>query len=155
LKSAVLRLFGARVGRGVVFKPNVRITFPWKLELGDHVWLGEECWILNLAPVTIEDHVCISQRAFLCTGSHDYARPNFDLITKPVQVGRGAWIGAGTIICPGVEIGSHAVVTAGSVAVKNLAAYGVFQGNPAVWVRERVISRPGETPAIPPSPNEA
>ncbi len=140
LKCAVLRCFGARVGRGVVLKPNLRITFPWKLTLGDHVWLGEECWILNLAPVIIEDHVCISQRAFLCTGNHNYKSPAFDLITKPIRIERGAWIGANAFVGPGVTIGTHAVVTAGSVATKDLPAYGVFQGNPAVWVKHRVIS---------------
>jgi putative colanic acid biosynthesis acetyltransferase WcaF len=140
LKCAALRCFGARVGRGVVFKPNVRITFPWKLTLGDHVWLGEECWILNLAPVTIEDHVCISQRTFLCTGNHNYKSPTFDLITKPIRVERGAWIGANAFVSPGVTVGAHAVVTAGSVVTRDLPANGVFQGNPAVWVKHRLIS---------------
>jgi putative colanic acid biosynthesis acetyltransferase WcaF len=140
LKRATLRCFGARVGRGVVFKPNLRITFPWTLTLGDHVWLGEECWILNFAPVTIEDHVCVSQRAFLCTGNHNYKSPTFDLITKPIRVERGAWIGANVFVGPGVTVGSHAVVSAGSVVSKDLAPYGIYQGNPAVWVKQRVIA---------------
>jgi putative colanic acid biosynthesis acetyltransferase WcaF len=139
LKRAALRCFGARVGRGVVLKSNLRITFPWKLILGDHVWLGEECWILNLAPVTIEDHVCISQRAFLCAGNHNYKSPTFDLITKPIRIERGAWIGANAFVGPGVTVGSHAVVNAGAVVTRDLAADGIFQGNPAVWVRQRVI----------------
>ena len=122
-----------------MIKPNVKITFPWKLTLGDHVWLGEECWLLNLAPITLEDSVCISQRAFLCTGNHNYKSPSFDLITKPIQVERGAWIGAGAFVGPGVSVGSHAVLAAGSVATKDLEPYGIYQGNPAVRVRERVF----------------
>ena len=139
LKCAVLRLFGAKVGRGVVIKPRVTITFPWKLTLGDYVWLGEECWLLNLAPITIESHVCISQRAFLCTGNHNYKSPTFDLITKPVKVEQGAWIGAGCFVGPGVTVGSHAVLSAGSVATADLQAFGIYKGHPATRVKMREI----------------
>ena len=142
LKCWVLRRFGARVGRGVVIKPNVKITFPWKLVVGDHVWLGEECWLLNLATITLEDHVCVSQRAFLCAGNHDYKSPSFDLIVKPIVVQRGAWIGAAAWVGPGIVVGTHAVLSAGSVAAKDLEPYGIYQGNPAVRVKERVIGTP-------------
>jgi putative colanic acid biosynthesis acetyltransferase WcaF len=140
LKCVVLHWFGARVGRGVVIKPGTKITFPWKLTLGNHVWLGEECWLLNLAPIQIESDVCISQRAFLCTGNHNYKSPSFELITKPIQVEQGAWIGAGAFVGPGVSVGNHAVLTAGSVATKNLEPFGIYQGNPAVLIKQRVIS---------------
>ena len=143
LKGAVLRWFGASVGHGVVFKPNVKITFPWKLTLGDHVWLGEECWLLNLAPITLDSNVCVSQRALLCTGSHNYKTPGFDLITKPIRVESGAWIGAAAFVGPGVSVGSHAVLTAGSVATKDLEPYGIYQGNPAVLIKKRVIEGDG------------
>lgn len=139
LKCAILRLFGARVGHGVVIKPQVKITFPWKLALGDHVWLGEECWLLNLAPIIIKDNVCISQRAFLCTGNHDYQSATFDLITKPIHIEEGAWIGAGAFVGPGSTIGTHTVVSAGSVVTGDLAPYGIYQGNPASRVKTRII----------------
>jgi putative colanic acid biosynthesis acetyltransferase WcaF len=135
-----LRWFGAKIGKGVVIKPQVKITFPWKLEMGDHVWLGEECWLLNLERITIGSNVCISQRAFLCTGSHNYKSPAFDLIVKPIQVEEGAWIGAGAWVGPGIRVGTHAVLTAGSVATSDLQPFGIYQGNPAVLIKQRIIS---------------
>jgi putative colanic acid biosynthesis acetyltransferase WcaF len=145
LKKWALQCFGAKVGTGVVIKPNVRITFPWRLTLGDHVWLGEDSWLLNLAPIAIESHVCVSQGAFLCTGSHNYKSPAFDLIVKPIVVGPGAWISAGAFVGPGVRIGSHAVLTANSVTAHDLEPFGIYQGNPAVLVRRRVINAPAQS----------
>src|SRR3984957_17285151 len=144
LKRIVLRFFGAKIGRNVTIKPQVKITFPWKLTIGDHVWLGEECWLLNLERITIGNNVCISQRAFLCTGSHDHKRTTFDLIVKPILLEDGVWIGAGAWIGPGVEVGKDVVLAAGAVAVRNLEAGGVYRGNPAEFVKVRVIS--AETP---------
>ncbi len=135
----MLRAFGAKIGRGVVIKPEVKITFPWKLEVGDFVWLGEECWLLNLGRVAIGSNVCISQRAFLCTGNHNYRRSTFDLIVKPIIIEDGVWLGAGSWVGPGVRAGSHSVLTAGSVAVADLEPSGVYQGNPALLVKRRTI----------------
>ena len=140
LKCTLLRMFGAKVGRNVTIKPQVKITFPWKLTVGDHVWLGEQCWLLNLDRIVIGNHVCISQRAFLCTGNHNHARATFDLITRPITVQDGAWIGAGGWVGPGVTVGTHAMLTAGSVTSKNLEANGIYQGNPAVRIKERIIT---------------
>lgn len=140
LKCAILRMFGATVGRNVVIKPDVRITFPWKLVVGDNVWIGEEAWLLNLAPIRIDSDACVSQRAFLCTGSHDYKSPCFDLIVKPVVVEKGAWIAAAAWVGPGVRIGTHAVLTAQSVTASDLDAFGIYRGNPAVLVRMRALA---------------
>lgn len=140
LKRSVLRAFGGQIGRGVIIKPQVKITFPWKLEIGDHVWLGEECWLLNLEKISLGNHVCVSQRAFLCTGSHDYKSATFDLIVKPITVEKGAWLGAGCWVGPGVKVGSHAVLTAGSVAARDLDGGWIYRGNPAEAVRERLKS---------------
>lgn len=140
----LLRRFGARVGRGVVIKPRAKITFPWRLSLGDHVWLGEEAWVLNLAPVTVGSHVCISQRAFLCTGSHDWSDPGFRLMCKPIVIDDGAWVCANAFIGPGVTIGRNAVITAGSVVTRDMPANMVCSGNPCQPVRPRHSRPPGD-----------
>lgn len=139
LKVVLLRAFGAKVGKGVAIKTNVNIKYPWNLAIGDYVWIGEEVWIDSLVMVTIGDNVCLSQGATILTGSHNYKIPSFDLITGPVILEQGAWIGAKAVVNQGTTVGSHAVLTTGSVATKKLEAYSVYQGNPAFKVRERVI----------------
>lgn len=140
LKITLLRAFGARVGKGVTIKPNVNIKYPWNLVIGDHTWIGEEVWIDSLVMVSIGANACLSQGAMILTGSHNYKKPAFDLVTGSVFLEEGAWIGAKAIVNQGITVGSHAVLTAGSVATKNLQAYSIYQGNPAIKIRDRVIS---------------
>lgn len=111
----------------------------WKLTIGDHVWLGEYCWIDNLDEVIIGSHVCISQGALLLTGNHDYTQSSFDYRNAPIVIEDGAWIGAKTVVCPGVTVHSHAILTVGSIATKDMEEYGIYQGNPAQLIRKRVI----------------
>ena len=135
----LLRLFGARIGSGVVIKPGVRVKFPWRLTVGDYSWIGEHVWIDNLAQVSIGAHCCISQGAYLCTGSHDWRDPVFSLITQPIQIEDGAWIAAQAIVAPGVNIGMGAVLGLGSVATSNLDAGWIYLGVPAQPVKRREI----------------
>ncbi len=136
-KVMLLRLFGAKVGDGVVIKNNVNIKSPWFLEIGDYTWIGEKVWIDNLANITIGDNVCLSQQAYLLTGSHDYKKENFDLIVGSIVLEEGVWIGARATVCLNVICKSHSILTTGSVATKSLEAYGVYQGNPALLKRKR------------------
>lgn len=142
LKCTFLRLFGARIGKGVVIKPDVKITFPWRLSVGDYAWIGEGAYLLNLADVEIGNHACISQRAFVSTGSHDYKSRTFDLVTRPVVIGEGAWVAANAWVGPGVRVGNYAVLTAQSVASSDLEAFGIYRGNPAILVRKRIVTGP-------------
>jgi putative colanic acid biosynthesis acetyltransferase WcaF len=137
IKCSLLRWFGASVGCGVVIKPRVNIHFPWKLCVGDHAWIGEEVFILNFEPVRIGAHCCLSQRAFICAGNHDYRQPDFRYRNRPITIEDGAWIGAQTFVSPGVIIGSEAVITAGSVVTQNQPGQMVCAGNPCAPVKAR------------------
>ena len=136
-RVSLLRLFGATIAQGVNIKPFVKIKFPWRLTVGAHSWIGEGVWIDNLAPVTISDNACVSQGAYLCTGSHDWTKESFDLITKPISIGSGAWVGAMARVAPGVTIGKGAILTMGSVATGDLDPDMVYSGNPAIALRIR------------------
>ncbi|MDX6626649.1 MAG: putative colanic acid biosynthesis acetyltransferase WcaF, partial [Solirubrobacterales bacterium] len=138
-KARILRLFGARTGRNVVIKPGLHVKHPWRLTVGDNAWLGERAWIDNLAPVAIGANAVISQGAYLCTGNHDWADPGMGLVVKPITVGDGAWIGAFAKIGPGVTVGEEAIVTLGSVLLRDARPRGIYRGNPAEWVRERTV----------------
>jgi putative colanic acid biosynthesis acetyltransferase WcaF len=139
IKVWVLRLFGAEIGTGVMIKPAVNIKYPWLLRVGNYVWIGEQVWIDNLSAITIGDHVCLSQGSMLLTGNHDYRRSTFDLVTKPITLDNGVWIGAKSVVCPGVHCHEHAVLAVNSVATHSLDAYGIYQGNPAIQIRKREI----------------
>ena len=114
-KAALLRAFGARVGRGLVIRPRVTVKYPWFLELGDHVWIGEGVWIDNHTAVRVGSDVCISQGAYLFTGNHDWNDPLFRFFCKPVTLEDGVWVGAKALVCPGSLLARMSVVGAGVV----------------------------------------
>ena len=138
-KVILLRIFGAQIGRGVVIKPSVNIKYPWLLKIGNYSWIGEKVWIDNLDNVEIGNNVCISQGALLLCGNHNYKKSTFDLITKPIVLQDGVWIGAKAIVCGGVIAYSHAILTVSSVATDNLLEYSIYKGNPAQKIKERNI----------------
>jgi putative colanic acid biosynthesis acetyltransferase WcaF len=121
LRIAILRAFGAEIGSGVLIRHDVKIHWPWKLKIGDHSWIGEETWILNLEPVDIGAQVCVSQGVLLCTGSHDRHSPSFEFDNAPIVVGDGAWIAARATVLRGVTVGSRAVVGATALVTKDVA----------------------------------
>ena len=136
-RRLILRAFGARIGKRVLIKPGVRIKFPWRLEIGDDSWIGEEVWIDNLAPVKIGANCCISQDVYICTGSHDWGTPAFKLIVKPVKIEDSVWVASRSVIGPGVLVHEGAVLALGSVATSDLPPWGIYQGVPATLVKQR------------------
>jgi putative colanic acid biosynthesis acetyltransferase WcaF len=139
LKCFLLKLFGARIGKGVVIKPNVNIKYPWRLRIADYVWIGEEVWIDNLGNIELQSHVCLSQGCLLICGNHNFKKSTFDLMVGDITLEEGVWIGVRAIVGPGVRAGNHAVLEAGSVAGKNLDAMTIYRGNPAQPVKKRII----------------
>lgn len=139
LRAAILRVFGARIGRRPVIKPGVRVKYPWLFQAGDDCWIGEDAWIDNLACVHLGNNVCISQGAYFCTGNHDWSDPAFGLIVKTIEIADGAWIGARAMLAPGASIGECAVVAAGSVVSGRVPPFEIHGGNPAAFLRQRII----------------
>lgn len=139
VKKQLLTLFGAKLGEGVVLKPAVNIKYPWKLSIGSHVWIGERAWLDSLAPITLGDHVCISQGTYLCTGSHDSSVADFPPLIEPIVIEKGVWVGAQATILGGVTLGTHSVVAAGAVVTRDTRPYMIYTGNPALIVGERAI----------------
>src|SRR5271166_6257470 len=137
-RKFLLRLFGARLGHNLVLKPGLKVKFPWRLIIGDNSWIGEDVWIDNLEFVTVGSNACISQGAYFCTGSHNWSKPTFDLVVRPIFVGNSAWIAARCVVGPGVEVGEGAVLALGSVANKDLGPWTINRGNPAVAIKDRV-----------------
>jgi putative colanic acid biosynthesis acetyltransferase WcaF len=116
----ILRAFGAKIGTGTVIRHRVRVLWPWKLSVGDSSWIGEDAWLLNLEPIAIGSDVCVSQGAFLCTGSHDHRTRNFQYDNAPITVEDGVWIAAQAVILRGTTIGRGALVGARAIVKKDV-----------------------------------
>ena len=152
LRVRLLRAFGAQIGSGVVIKQEVNVKYPWHLVVGDHCWIGEGAWIDSLTTVRLGSNVCVSQGAYLCTGNHDWKDPNFGLVVSPIQVNDGAWVGARSILTPGVVLGEAAVAAAGSVVTRDIPAFEIHAGNPAVFARRRELRSEERSPIPEPAP---
>lgn len=138
IRCSILRLFGAKIGEDVLIRPTARFTYPWKVEIGDHSWIGDNVVFYSLDRISIGDHTVISQKSYLCTGSHDLRDRAFGLETSPIEIGHGAWIASDCFIAPGVQIGSNAVIGARSTVLKSMPAQFVCWGSPcrSQYVRE-------------------
>ena len=139
LKRAILRLFGAKIGAGVLIKPGVHVKYPWRLTVGDDCWLGERAWIDNMEDVVLASDVVVSQGAYLCTGNHVWADPAMPLAPQPIVVEHGAWIGAFARVAPGTTVGAGSVLSLGAVALVDTEPWGIYAGNPAARVGTRVL----------------
>lgn len=140
-KRWLLIRFGAKVGKGLYMRPRVGIHFPWKLTIGDHCWVGDGVEILNLEPVTLEDHVVIGHQAYLAAGSHDARSRSMAYANKPIVIRRGTWIATRAFIGPGVTVGENCVVGACAVVMKSVPDDSVVTGQAAQVAGRREIVR--------------
>jgi len=137
LKNGVLKLFGAKMGSGLVIKPKVYIKYPWLLEIGNDVWIGEGVRIDNLALVKLGSNVCVSQNVFLLTGNHNYRSAAFELMTGPITIEDEVWVGASSVVCPNTVLSQGTIITVGSVISGTTNANRVYRGNPAIDIKPR------------------
>ena len=133
----LLRLFGAKIGKGVLIRPTVRVTYPWKVSIDDYTWVGEDCILYSLGNITIGSHVAIAHGVYFNTGLHDYTSESFDIGAKPVVMEDQSWITNDVYIAPGVTIGKGCVIGARSSVFKSMPEAHICYGNPAVPVKKR------------------
>lgn len=135
----LLRAFGAKIGKGVIIRPSVQVTYPWKLCIGDYSWIGDDVVLYTLGSVSIGSHAVISQRSYICTGSHDYTAEAFDIFSRDIHIADECWLATDVFVGPGVKIDPAMVIGARSSVYKNIeAAPGVYKGNPAKRVSDRL-----------------
>ena len=137
-RNALLRLFGAKIGNGVRIRPTARITYPWKLEIGENVWIGDDCVLYNLERISIGSNVALAHRVYLCTGSHDCAKPEFPIVMAQIKIENESWLANEVYVGPGVTVGYASVIGVRSMVLKDTTACMITYGSPASAVRPRV-----------------
>jgi len=135
----LLRLFGAKIGKNVHIYSSAKIYLPWNLVIGDEASIGEWVLIYNLGKVKIGSASTISHRAHICAGTHDYQDPNLPLLRLPIDIGPEVWVCSDVFIGPSVVINEGAIVAAGSVVVKHVNSWEIVGGNPAKFIKKRLL----------------
>ncbi|HEX2997782.1 MAG TPA: putative colanic acid biosynthesis acetyltransferase [Oculatellaceae cyanobacterium] len=136
-RRLLLRLFGAKIGKGVLIRPTVKVTYPWKIFIDDYSWIGDDVVLYSLGTIHIGRHTVISQKSYLCTGSHDYTSLSFEIFSKPVEIGNEVWIASDVFVAPGICVGDGTVVGVRSTVLENLPPGKICFGNPAKVVKDR------------------
>jgi len=134
----LLRLFGAKVGQGVLLRPSVKVTYPWKVSIGNFVWIGDDVVLYSLGEIEIGDHAVVSQRSYICAAGHDYTKIDFPIFDKKVYIGEQAWLATDVFVAPGVLVGMGTVVGARSSVFHDLPPMMVCVGSPAKPIKARV-----------------
>ncbi|WP_445371848.1 putative colanic acid biosynthesis acetyltransferase [Methylomonas sp. HW2-6] len=134
----LLRLFGAKIGNSVIVRPSVKVTYPWKLTIGDNSWIGDDVELYTLGEIEIGNNAVISQRSYLCTASHDYTKDSFEIFERKINIGDEVWIATDVFIAPGITIGARAVIGARSTVLNDMPSGMVCVGYPAKPIKPRI-----------------
>ena len=134
----LLRLFGAKIGKGVIIRPTAKIQFPWKISIGDYSWIGDEVVLYSLGDIVIGNNVVISQKSYLCTGSHNYKSKNFDIYSKKIIIEDKVWIATDVFIAPGITIREFSIIGARSSVFNDIPSGYICYGNPAKIIKKRI-----------------
>ncbi len=135
----ILRLFGAKIGNNVKIRPTTRITYPWKLKIGNNCWIGDNCDLYNLGDIEIGNNVALAHRVYLCTGNHDYTKTTFDILAEPIKIEDEVWLTNDVFVGPGVSVGKGCVIGVRSTVLNNMPEGMICYGYPAKPVRKRII----------------
>ncbi|MDR2085666.1 MAG: putative colanic acid biosynthesis acetyltransferase [Dysgonamonadaceae bacterium] len=140
-KRFLLRCFGAKIHKTACVYSSAKVFMPWKLEMDEYACLSSDVDCYNVEKIKIGKHATISQRAFLCTASHDIGKPDMPLITVPITIENYAWVAADAFVGMGVTIGEGAVVGARAAVFKDVEPWSVMAGSPAKFIKKRIIKQ--------------
>lgn len=135
----LLRCFGAKIGKKVIIRPSAQITYPWKVTIGDYSWIGDEVVLYSLGEIHLGSNTVISQRSYICTGTHDYTKNDFPIYSIRIIIEDGCWLATDVFVAPGVTIKEGTVVGARSSVFKDLDSFSVYTGSPAKFIKKRNI----------------
>ena len=145
-RANLLRIFGARIGRDVIIRPTVRITYPWRISIGDYAWIGDNAELYSLGDIHIGAHAVVSQHSYLCAGDHDHTQSDFPIRGRAIHIGAQAWVAAHVYIAPGVTIGEGSVIGARSSVFSDMPAGWVCLGSPCKPIKPRLLANGGTGP---------
>jgi putative colanic acid biosynthesis acetyltransferase WcaF len=137
-RNFLLRLFGANIGKKVIIRPTVRITYPWKVSIGDYSWIGDDVVLYSLGEIEIGKNVVISQKTYICSASHDYLKSDFPIFAKKNIIEDECWLATDVFVSPGITIGKRSVIGSRSSVYKDIPSNKVCVGSPAKIIRERI-----------------
>lgn len=135
----LLRCFGAEIGKHVIIRPSAKMTYPWKVKIGDYSWIGDDVVLYSLGNIIIGKNTVISQKSYICTGTHDYTKNNFPILEKKTVIGNACWLATDVFVSPGVTINNGVVVGARSTVINDLDSNSVYVGSPVRFIKKRKI----------------